>query len=38
VIPHEAEPYLKLPPQTQSVSVELTYRDGSVSEIKTFRR
>jgi hypothetical protein len=37
-IPHEAQPYLKLAPQTQSVSVELTYRDGSVSEIKTFRR
>lgn len=24
-------------PATQSVSVELTYRDGSVSEIKSFR-
>jgi hypothetical protein len=29
---------VKLPPATKSVSVELTYRDGSVSEIKTFRR
>jgi hypothetical protein len=38
VIPHEAVPYLKLPPETKSVSVELTYRDGSVSEIKSFRR
>jgi hypothetical protein len=37
-IPHEAVPYLKLPPETKSVSVELTYRDGSVSEIKSFRR
>jgi hypothetical protein len=37
-IPHEAQPYLKLPAATKSVSVELTYRDGSVSEIKTFRR
>jgi len=37
-IPHEATPYLKLAPQTRSVSVELTYRDGSVSEIKSFRR
>ena len=37
-IPHEAQPYLKLAPSTQSVSVELTYRDGSVSEIKSFRR
>ncbi|SIO55524.1 Caspase domain-containing protein [Bradyrhizobium erythrophlei] len=38
VIPRDAQPYLKLAPQTQSVSVELTYRDGSVSEIKSFRR
>jgi hypothetical protein len=37
-IPSEASPYLKLPPSTQFVSVELTYRDGSVSEIKSFRR
>jgi Caspase domain len=37
-IPHDAVPYLKLPPETKSVSVELTYRDGSVSEIKSFRR
>ena len=38
VIPHDAQPYLKLAQQTKSVSVELTYRDGSVSEIKSFRR
>src|SRR6202047_725237 len=37
-IPSDAQPYLKLAPSTQSVSVELTYRDGSVSEIKSFRR
>jgi hypothetical protein len=37
-IPHDATPYLKLPPATKTVSVELTYRDGSVSEIKSFRR
>jgi uncharacterized caspase-like protein len=37
-IPHEAAPYLKISPNTQQVSVELTYRDGSVSEIKTFRK
>ncbi len=37
-IPHDAQPYLKLPGGTKSVSVELTYRDGSVSEIKTFRK
>src|SRR5437899_10365135 len=38
VIPHEAQPYLKLAPSTQFVSVELTFRDGSISEIKSFRR
>jgi hypothetical protein len=38
VIPGDAMPYLKLPAATKSVSVELTYRDGSVSEIKSFRR
>ncbi|MGD0850687.1 caspase family protein [Bradyrhizobium sp.] len=37
-IPRDALPYLKLAPSTQFVSVELTYRDGSVSEIKSFRR
>ena len=37
-IPHDAQPYVKLPPATKSVSVELTYRDGSLSEIKSFRR
>ncbi len=37
-IPHDAQVYLKLAPPTRAVSVELTYRDGSVSEIKTFRR
>jgi hypothetical protein len=37
-IPHNAQPYLKLAPSTKMLSVELTYRDGSVSEIKSFRR
>jgi hypothetical protein len=37
-IPYEAKPYLKLSAANQFVSVELTYRDGSVSEIKSFRR
>ncbi len=36
-IPSNAQPYLKLPPATRMVSVELTYRDGSVSETKTYR-
>jgi uncharacterized caspase-like protein len=37
-IPSGAQPYLKVPPTTRSVSVEITYRDGSLSELKTFRR
>ncbi len=37
-IPSDAQVSLKLPPATKSVSVELTFQDGSVSEIKTFRR
>jgi hypothetical protein len=37
-IPADAKPYLKLSPSNKFVSVELTYRDGSVSEIKSFRR
>jgi uncharacterized caspase-like protein len=37
-IPFDAQPYLKLAPTTQFVSVELTYRDGSVSETRSFRR
>jgi hypothetical protein len=36
--PYGAQLYLKLAPATQFVSVELTYRDGSVSEIKSFRK
>jgi hypothetical protein len=36
-IPNGAMIYQKLSPTTQFMSVELTYRDGSVSEIKTFR-
>ncbi|MDB5632871.1 MAG: peptidase caspase catalytic subunit p20, partial [Tardiphaga sp.] len=38
VIPHDAQLSMKLPPATRSVSVELTFKDGSVSEIKSFRR
>ena len=36
-IPYGAQLYMKLPPTTQLMSVELTYRDGSLSEVKTFR-
>jgi hypothetical protein len=37
-IPYKVDTHLKLPPATRSVSVELTYRDGSTSEVKSFRR
>ena len=37
-IPENAQTYMRLPLSTKLVSVELTYRDGSVSETKTFRR
>jgi hypothetical protein len=37
-IPYDAKPYLKRSPTNQFVSVELTYCDGSISEIKSFRR
>lgn len=36
-IPHNATTYMKLPQATKYMSVELIYRDGSVSETKTFR-
>jgi hypothetical protein len=36
-IPSDAKPYINLPPKTKIVTVELTYRDGSVSETKTFQ-
>lgn len=36
-IPHNAQPFVKLDPATKFVSVELTYRDGTVSETRTFR-
>jgi hypothetical protein len=28
---------MKLPPNTKVMSVELTYRDGTTSEVKTYR-
>ena len=37
-IPDKLLPWLKVPPGTKMASIELTYRDGSVSETKTFRR
>jgi hypothetical protein len=37
-VPGNFNPYLKIAPTVKSVSVELTYRDGTTSEIKTFRR
>jgi hypothetical protein len=37
-IPATAKGYMYLPPKTQTVTVELTYSDGSVSETKTYRK
>jgi hypothetical protein len=37
-VPSNLNPYMKLPTSVKSVSVELTYRDGTRSEVKTFRR
>jgi uncharacterized caspase-like protein len=37
-VPYGAPLYMKVPPATRSVSVKLTYRDGTESEIKTFLR
>ena len=37
-VPDKLLPWLKVPPGTKMASIELTYRDGSVSETKTFRR
>ena len=37
-IPRDATPYLALPKSVRTVSVQLTYFDGSQSEVKTFRR
>jgi hypothetical protein len=37
-IPDSATPYVKMPPTVKSVSIELTYRDGTTSEVKTFKR
>ena len=37
-IPNNVSPYMKLPPNTRSVSVELTFVDGSLSELRNYRR
>jgi hypothetical protein len=37
-IPHNVSPYMKLPANTKSVSIELTFKDGSLSELRNFRR
>jgi hypothetical protein len=37
-VPADVKPWINVPTSTGMVSVELTYRDGSVSELKTFRR
>jgi hypothetical protein len=37
-VPRDAPIYMKVPGGARSVSVELQFRDGSVSEIRTFRK
>jgi hypothetical protein len=37
-VPADAEPYLSIPSSTKAVSVQITYFDGSQSDVKTFRR
>ena len=37
-IPSSVSPYMKLPNATKSISVELTFKDGSISELRNFRR
>ena len=37
-IPSSLKPYVTIPKATRSVSLQLTYADGSQSEVKTFRR
>ena len=37
-IPSDAKPYVSVPKGTRAVSVQLTYADGTQSEVKTFRR
>jgi hypothetical protein len=37
-VPRDVLGWIKISPATSFVSVEITYRDGSVSEVKTFRR
>ncbi|HEY8566764.1 MAG TPA: adenylate/guanylate cyclase domain-containing protein [Beijerinckiaceae bacterium] len=37
-IPSHLKPYVTIPKSTRSVSLQLTYADGSQSEVKTFRR
>src|SRR5207253_11027998 len=37
-IPSDAKPYVSLPKGPRAASVQLTYADGTQSEVKTFRR
>jgi hypothetical protein len=37
-IPTDPKPFIQVPLTTGSVSVEITFQDGSLSELKTFRR
>lgn len=37
-VPENARLYLKAPPQTKSISLQITWRDGTQSEISTIER
>ena len=37
-IPDDATVYLKLPEETQSISIQLTWRDGTQSDVNTIER
>ncbi len=37
-IPADTRPYLTIPPEVRSVSARITYADGAVSDVQSFRR
>jgi hypothetical protein len=37
-VPEKAQVYLKAPPQTKSISLQITWRDGTQSEVSTIER
>ena len=37
-VPAETRPYLQIPPDVREVSAQITFADGTVSEVQSFRR